>query len=469
MEGSWDIFVADTNGNNRKLLMHTDDWTEGRFSPNGQWLWFEIERTVYAANADGSELHKVYVASGGLDIFEFSNDGWSMYFRDIRYDPDDPNVNNNYIIYNHRNGLIVDTGGYQVDEISSDSRWALLVKGYSTPEGWHESEEWSLVNMETGQWKNFGRFEQAWLDFSHDEQDLIVHDLYDNPAYRIYNIASESWTILNFSEEDWFKFLPDGAHMFLEEDDTLYLVNNATGERSTYLQGYRGYYAHSTHRFLFAGQMPHPDDKIIIQAYKGTEDEKLPPDIYVANGDGSDHRLIAQDAQSAMFLGDYQHVLLWREMSDNSDGEEGPYLVSIIDLRSGVEHSLPGKIYGYRLPLELSPDGIHFLWHEYQLVFDEEWNPQGIDWETYKLWVINLDTMESHQLQLELEDVNWWHRYYATFSSNGSKIVYGAIETTDDGWSLSNYATYITNLDGSGLELIGDKTLPIMFEHALGY
>lgn len=181
VEGSWDLYTADPNGNNRNLIMHTtDDWIKGQFAPNGQWLWFEIQEssgvgdayvstdTVYAANADGSGLQKVYVPYDGyLDIFEFSGDGWSMYFREVRYDEDDPNVRDNYVVYNHRNGLVIDSNGYQVTEISSNSRWALLRKDYRTSKGWYESEEWSLVNMDTGQWKNFGRFEYAGFEFSH--------------------------------------------------------------------------------------------------------------------------------------------------------------------------------------------------------------------------------------------------------------------------------------------------------------
>jgi len=479
VEGSWDLYVADTNGNNRKLLMHTtDDWTEGQFAPNGQWLWFEIDetsvvddeyldtRTVYVANADGSELRVVYTLSNlgsYFQNFEFSNDGWVMHFTEVRDHPDDPWFNSNDIIYNHRNGLVVDSGGCQVEEISSDSRWVLVEKGYHTSEGHYDSEEWSLVSMDTGQWKNFGRRKYVSFEFSPDEQNLIFHSHDDNPGYKIYNIATDSGTTLNFSGSDWLDFLPDGTHVFFEEENTLYLINLTNDDRSTYLQGHRYYSSYRGSSVLFfVSQRAISTNKIIIGAGKGTEDNPLPPDIYVANGDGTDLRIIAQDAQYATFLGDYQHVLLERAIIDNSENAEDLYSFSIIDLRSGMEYSLPGEFY--RLPLELSPDGIHMLWHEYQLVPDEEYGGMQVDWGTYKLWLFNLNTMESWQLKLE--GVNW-DAYYANFSSDGSKIVYGVLEFADEGWSISNYATYVANLDGSGLKLINEKTFPIMSEHPL--
>lgn len=296
----------------------------------------------------------------------------------------------------------------------------------------------------------------------------MIFQSYDdnlNTSYKIYNIASESWSTLDFrGEQRELNFLPDGAHLFLQEESTLYLTNISSGDRSTYLQGYPVYHSSRGSPFLFVGQRPRPTDRFLIAAFKSTEDENLPPDIYVADGDGTDPRIIAQDAQYATFLGDYQHVLLERVISENSEDEEAPHSFSIVDLRSGVEHPLPGEVYGYRLPIELSPDGIHILWHEYQLISDEYYGGKHVDWNTYKLWILNLGTMESRQL--ELAGVNW-DAYYANFSSDGSRIIYGVLEFADDGWSLSNYATYVTNLDGSSLKLIGEKTFPIMFEHPL--
>jgi Tol biopolymer transport system component len=476
VEGSWDLYVADTNGNNRNLLTHTtDDWTEGEFAPNGRWLWFEIDeinivgdeyidtRTVYAANADGSGLRKVYVPYDGyLDIFEFSKDGWAMYFREIRdSDSDDPSDRYNHIVYNHRNGLIVDSGGYQVTAISSDSRWALLRKDNQTSTGSYESEEWSLVNMDTGQWENFGRFKYAGFEFSPDEKNLIFNSHDDDPGYKIYNIASESWTTINFRGKDWLQFLPDGIHIFFEQDGMLYLINNMTNERSEYLSDYRAHAVDLQRHLLFTEQMPSTTDKVLINAYRDARGVK--PDIYVVNGDGSNLRLVAQDAYVA-FLGDYQHVLLARTIPDYSDDEEAFCSYSIIDLRSNEEFPLSAWYCDNdTLPLELSPDGIHMLWHECQLI-PAEYGGNRVEWSTYKLWILDLDKMESQQL--ELEGVNW-DTYYANFSSDGSKIVYGVFEFADDGWSLSNYATYVTNLDGSSVKLIGEKTFPIMFEHPL--
>jgi len=465
VEGSWDIFVADTNGNNRKLLMHTPQYLDGQFAPNGQWLWFEIEeaktKTVYAANADGSEAHKIYTAPSSdiyLDNFEFSNDGWLVCFRINN----DPNYDDSYILYNHRNGLIVDSQGYQVNGISSDNQWALLVKGYETSEGWYESDEWSLVSIETGQWMPLGRYSNANLTFFPDGQNLLFHShtslgirdrYYIEPGYKIYQIATASWSTLDISGESWADLLPDNTHLLFEEENKFYLMNSQTGERSVYLPGYRDYDAMAGD--LFSNYLQYPDaDKIIVMASKGAEDEELPPDIYIANEDGSDPRLVTQDAQAFMFFVDEEHILLARGVW----GDEESFSFPIMDLRSGQEYTTPCTIEWYSeiSGFALSPDKIHVLCPEFSIDEEDEW---GVDWDTYKLWVLNIDTMEWYELDLERPEGSMIA--FPIFSSDGSKIVYGVAEVDYEAGKMISYATYVVDLDGSNVKLIGEQTVPL--------
>ena len=434
---NWDIYISDTNGENRKLLGHnTNDFPIGGFSPNGQWLFFTkdsensgSETTLYVADADGSGLHSVLTAPKGyVGDIAFSNDGWVMSFEVDQY-RNEEHFQNSYI-YNRRTDRLIDLRDHKLGQLSADGRWALLKGLERTSDGWYEyTGSFSLLDTETELWQELGEL-SGYARLAPDQLHVVMVDL--DHQHRIYDIAQGQWAEMNLGLYSRFDFFPDGIHMLMAEEDTFYLVDTKTGEQSPYLSGYSGFWIVEWWNFMFANRTQQLHNRIVINVSK--EEKK---DVYLANADGTDLRLIAEDARGVP-IGDEEHVLLWK-----SDAAEGT-LFHILDLRSGIQHQVPSSAF-----FDFSPNGTTVLVHEFS---DESF----AFWNGIRLWVLDMQDMQLRSLGPTEPGLN-----LGAFSSDGNKIVYGVMQLDFENEHISSGNLYVADIDGSHSQLIAENAVPL--------
>ena len=84
-----DIFTADANGSNAKLLLaHPESDYNASFSPDGKWIFFTLERNgsadIYRVSKDGKNLERLTNAPGNGAHCSWSPDGKWIAFAGAR-------------------------------------------------------------------------------------------------------------------------------------------------------------------------------------------------------------------------------------------------------------------------------------------------------------------------------------------------------------------------------------------------